>query len=51
MDSPNKNMKLLIVDDNPNNLFSFEAALKSPGLEIMAAPSGEEAPQILIAHP
>ncbi len=51
MESPNKNMKLLIVDDNPNNLFSFEAALKSPGLEIMAAPSGVEALQILIAHP
>ena len=51
MELPNKNMKLLIVADKPNNLFSFEAILKTPELEIVTTMSGEEALQILIAQP
>ncbi len=50
MDLPTEINKLLIVDDNPNNLFSFEAVLKTPELEIITAESGEQALQTLLAQ-
>jgi CheY-like chemotaxis protein len=42
--------KILIVDDNPNNLYAFQAILRDPDLEIVTATSGEEALQILLEH-
>lgn len=35
-------MKLLIVDDNPNQLYSLETALKTKGHSVICATSGEE---------
>jgi signal transduction histidine kinase/DNA-binding response OmpR family regulator len=43
--------KLLIVDDNPHNLYSFQAILGAPELEILTAASGEEALRLLLEHP
>jgi len=34
---------ILIVDDNPNNLFALEDLLQAPGLNIVTASSGNEA--------
>ncbi len=51
MESSNEITKLLIVDDNPNNLFSFEAILKTPELEIATAASGDKALQTLLEQP
>ena len=35
--------KILVVDDDPRNLFAVEEMLRAPGLEIVAADSGEAA--------
>ena len=34
---------MLVVDDDPRNLFAVEEMLRSSGLEIVLAESGEEA--------
>ena len=35
--------KILIADDEPNNLFAVEQILQGPGLELVLANSGEDA--------
>jgi PAS domain S-box-containing protein len=42
--------KILIVDDSPSNLYTFQTVLGAPHLEIMTANSGEEALQTLLEH-
>jgi PAS domain S-box-containing protein len=37
------NAKILVVDDDPRNLFAVEEMLRAPGLEIVTADSGEAA--------
>lgn len=43
-------VKLLIVDDLPENLLALEALLREDGLEIHAAGSGEDALSLLLEH-
>ena len=43
--------KVLIVDDNPNNVYSFKAILRGSEVELIAATSGESALQLLLANP
>ena len=43
-------VNLLIVDDVPQNLVAMEALLRRPGLEILCAPSGAEALELLLEH-
>ncbi len=43
--------KILIVDDMPNNLFSFKAILQSSEIDILTASSGEECLKLLLDHP
>jgi signal transduction histidine kinase len=43
--------KILVVDDNPRNLYSFQATLGASELETLAAASGEEALRLLLEHP
>ncbi|MFF2049826.1 response regulator [Stenotrophomonas bentonitica] len=43
-------VKLLIVDDIPQNLVAMEALLRRPGLEILCALSGAEALELLLEH-
>ncbi|UGQ13472.1 response regulator [Yinghuangia sp. ASG 101] len=42
--------KILIVDDQPNNLFVLEEVVAAPGHEIVSARSGKEALKALLAH-
>ena len=49
--TPSEESKILIVDDNPHNIFSFQTLLKAPEVELLAARSGEEALQQLLEHP
>ncbi len=44
----NKNIKILIVDDNQNNLLSIEVALEKEGYTFVRALSGREALRILL---
>jgi diguanylate cyclase (GGDEF)-like protein len=41
---------ILIVDDNPNNLFALENLLAAPGLNIIKAQSGNEALAKTLSH-
>ena len=43
-------VKLLLVDDNPDNLVSLEAALDSLGEELVLARSGTDALRYLLEH-
>jgi signal transduction histidine kinase len=43
-------VKLLIVDDLPENLLALEALLREDGLEVHAAESGEAALSLLLEH-
>ncbi len=43
-------VKLLIVDDLPENLLALEALLREDGLEVHAAASGEAALSLLLEH-
>jgi signal transduction histidine kinase len=43
-------VKVLIVDDRPENLLALEAILDSPNLELIRANSGEEALRSLLQH-
>jgi CheY-like chemotaxis protein len=51
MDSVPEKSKILIVDDNPRNLYSFQTILSAPELETLTAASGEEALRLLLEHP
>jgi CheY-like chemotaxis protein len=51
MDSVPEKSKILIVDDNPRNLYSFQTILGAPELETLTAASGEEALRLLLEHP
>src|SRR5689334_16055992 len=45
---PRQRVKVLIVDDRPENLLALEAILESPNLELVRANSGEEALKSLL---
>jgi two-component system sensor histidine kinase/response regulator len=46
----NKPIKILVVDDVPQNLAAIEAVLARPGLELLNARSGNEALELLLVH-
>src|SRR5438067_363120 len=41
--APGQSVKLLLVDDHPENLLALEAILEAPGQELVLARSGAEA--------
>jgi signal transduction histidine kinase len=43
-------VKVLVVDDVPQNLIAMHALLQRPGLEVLTATSGTEALELLLAH-
>ena len=43
-------VKLLLVDDHPENLLALEAILEAPGQELILARSGDEALRQLLQH-
>jgi PAS domain S-box-containing protein len=49
-DAPDQRMKILLVDDTPDNLVSLEAALYGLGEELVLAHSGKEALRYLLYH-
>ena len=42
--------KILVVDDDPRNLIAVEEVLRSPGVEIVTADSGESALRHVLNH-
>ena len=42
--------KILVVDDDPRNLIAVEEVLRSPGVEIVTADSGESALRHVLKH-
>lgn len=42
--------KILVVDDDPRNIFAVEEMLRTPGLEIITAESGEAALRKVLLH-
>ena len=48
--APKDRVKILLVDDQPRNLMSLEAALQDPGLMIFKARSGKEALKHVLEH-
>ena len=42
--------KILVVDDDPRNLIAVEEVLRSPGVEIVTADSGESALRHVLTH-
>src|SRR4051812_30772124 len=48
--SPGQSVKLLLVDDHPENLLALEAILEAPGQELVLARSGDEALRQLLHH-
>src|SRR5215468_7007680 len=48
--SPAKKVKVLLVDDTPENLISLEAALETLGEELVLARSGKEALRCLLEN-
>ncbi len=44
------NVKILLVDDRPENLFALEAILEEEGIEILRATSGQEAINLTSEH-
>ena len=48
--SADERVKILVVDDQPDNLLSAEAVLEGLGEEIVKAPSGREALRQLLDH-
>src|SRR5437899_104279 len=45
-----QSVKLLLVDDHPENLLALEAILEAPGQELILARSGDEALRQLLQH-
>lgn len=43
-------LKVLLVDDTPQNLIALEALLRRPGLEVISATSGAQALELLLVH-
>src|ERR1043165_4653452 len=43
-------LKILLVDDTPDNLVVLEALLRRDGVELLAARSGAEALELLLVH-
>src|SRR5579862_3652207 len=50
IEAPEQKVKILLVDDQPDNLLSAEAVLESLGEEIVKANSGKEALRQLLDH-
>jgi len=48
--APEQSVKLLLVDDHPENLLALEAILEAPGQELVLARSGAEALRQLLHH-
>src|SRR5690348_479697 len=48
--SPCQRMKILLVDDSKDNLFSVQTALEPLGEEILSASSGKEALRLCLDH-
>ncbi|HWO17432.1 MAG TPA: hybrid sensor histidine kinase/response regulator [Kofleriaceae bacterium] len=46
----NEPLKILIVDDTPQNLVALEALLRRPELEVTSASSGAQALELLLLH-
>lgn len=46
--SPEEKVKILLVDDKPNNLILLEAILDSPAYQLIKASSGKEALKCLL---
>jgi signal transduction histidine kinase/CheY-like chemotaxis protein len=51
MDDMTTRSKILIVDDNPHNVYSFQALLSAPEVDLLTAASGAQALQLLLDHP
>ena len=49
-DRMNETIKILVVDDVPQNLAAIEAVLARPDLELLNARSGDEALELLLVH-
>ena len=49
-DRMNETIKILVVDDVPQNLTAIEAVLARPDLELLNARSGDEALELLLVH-
>jgi signal transduction histidine kinase len=47
---PNKNVKFLLVDDLEANLMALTGLLKRDGLELLVAPTGKQALELLLVH-
>src|SRR5690606_17760385 len=47
---PDTPIRILIVDDVPQNLAALEAALDQPDAELVTAASGEEALELMLRH-
>lgn len=47
---PDTTVRILAVDDVPQNLAALRAALDQPGTEIITAASGEEALELMLRH-
>lgn len=47
---PQPLVKVLVVDDVPQNLVAMQALLARPGLQVLCAPSGTQALELLLEH-
>ncbi|OIP46581.1 MAG: hypothetical protein AUK28_07015 [Desulfobacterales bacterium CG2_30_60_27] len=45
-----ESIKILVVDDRPENLLAMEALLEQPGIGIITAASGQEALRLMLEH-
>jgi signal transduction histidine kinase len=45
-----ESLKVLIVDDNPENLIALEALIRRDGIQLLIARSGSEALELLLVH-
>ena len=48
--SSDENIKILVVDDRPENLMAIEGVLERPELSIITATSGNEALGLVLEH-
>jgi CheY-like chemotaxis protein len=48
--APQDAVKILLVDDKPENLVALEAVLEAPGQQLVKAQSGKEALRACLEH-